>query len=429
MGMTTVEKILARACGRESVRAGDVVEPHVDLAMSHENAALVLNQFNEIYRDTGMKPKIWDPDRVAIIFDHRVPAESSKTASNQKRVREFVAQQGIRKFHDIRGDEGGICHQILPENGYVRPGSVVVGTDSHTTSHGALGAFAFGVGATEMASIWALGRVLNVEVPASIKVTVRGQFPAGVLPKDLILYLIGQLTAEGANFKVIEFGGETIRRMPTSGRLTICNMSVEAGATSGLVPPDAETLGYLEKIAGVKHAGPMPGPDADARYDRLVDVDASKLGPQIACPHTVDNVKPVEAVLGTPIQQVVIGSCTNGRLEDIEIAARTVAGKKVARGVRLLVFPASARIFREAMQAGYLATLMEAGAVVANSGCGPCLGVHQGALGDGEVALSTTNRNFKGRMGNPNAEVYLCSPAVAATSALSGVISDPRKAG
>jgi 3-isopropylmalate/(R)-2-methylmalate dehydratase large subunit len=428
MGMTTVEKILARACGRERVRAGDVVEPRVDLAMSHENAALVLNQFNEIYKDTGLPPKIWDPDRVAIIFDHRVPAESAKTASNQKRVREFVAQQGIRKFHDIRGDEGGICHQILPENGYVLPGSVVVGTDSHTTSHGALGAFAFGLGATEMASIWALGRVLNLEVPASIKVTVRGMLPAGVLPKDLILYLIGQLTAEGANFKVIEFRGEAIERMPTSGRLTICNMAVEAGATGGLVPPDAETLRYLEVIAGVKHTGPMLVPDADAHYDRNVDIDASRLGPQIACPHTVDNVKPVEAVLGTPIQQVVIGSCTNGRLEDIEIAARTVAGKKVARGVRLLVFPASARIFREAMQAGYLATLMEAGAVVANSGCGPCLGVHQGALGDGEVALSTTNRNFKGRMGNPSAEVYLCSPAVAATSAISGVISDPRKA-
>jgi 3-isopropylmalate/(R)-2-methylmalate dehydratase large subunit len=365
---------------------------------------------------------------VAIIFDHRVPAESSKTASNQKRVREFVAQQGIRKFHDIRGDEGGICHQILPENGYVRPGSVVVGTDSHTTSHGALGAFAFGVGATEMASIWALGRVLNVEVPTSIKVSVRGKFPSGVLPKDLILYVIGQLTAEGANFKVIEFRGEAIERMPTSGRLTICNMAVEAGATGGLVPPDSETLRYLETIAGVRHTGAMLGPDADAVYDRELEVDAARLGPQIACPHTVDNVKPVEAVLGTPVQQVVIGSCTNGRLEDIEIAARAVAGKKVARGVRLLVFPASARIFREAMQAGYLTTLMEAGAVVANSGCGPCLGVHQGALGDGEVALSTTNRNFKGRMGNPSAEVYLCSPAVAASSAIRGVISDPRKA-
>ncbi len=427
MGMTMVEKILARATGQPAVRAGDVVEPRVDLAMSHENAALVLNQFQEIYKDTGLEANIWDPGKIAIIFDHRVPAESSKTATNQKKVREFVGVQGITKFHDIRGDEGGICHQILPENGYVRPGYVVVGTDSHTTSHGALGAFSFGVGATEMASVWALGSVLNVEVPGTIKVIVHGKFPTNVLPKDLILYLIGQLTAEGANFKVIEFCGEAISAMPTSGRLTICNMSVEAGATSGIVLPDAETRHYLKEVAGVPEPGEFFGPDPDAVYERVVEIDAATLVPQIACPHTVDNVKPVEAVAGTPVQQIVIGSCTNGRLDDIEVAARTLAGKQVARGVRMLIFPASARIFREAMKLGYLTTLMEAGAVVANSGCGPCLGVHQGALGDGEVALSTTNRNFKGRMGNPNAEVYLCSPAVAAASALTGVITDPRE--
>jgi 3-isopropylmalate/(R)-2-methylmalate dehydratase large subunit len=397
--------------------------------MSHENAALVLNQFNEIYKGTGLEARVWDPDKVAIIFDHRVPPESSKTATNQKKVREFVAQQGIRKFHDIRGDEGGICHQILPENGYVLPGSIVVGTDSHTTSHGALGALAFGIGATEMASVWALGRALNVEVPVSIKVLVQGAFPPHVLPKDLILHLIGQLTAEGANFKVLEFHGEAIARMPTSGRLTVCNMSVEAGATAGIVPPDKETLGYLNDTAGVKNLPAIFGPDMDASYERVIEIDAARLGPQVACPHTVDNVRPVEAVAGTPIQQVVIGSCTNGRLDDIEVAARMLSGRKVARGVRMLVFPASARIYREAMAAGYLKTLMEAGAVVANSGCGPCLGVHQGALGDGEVALSTTNRNFKGRMGNPKAEVYLCSPAVAARSAVAGVISDPREAG
>ncbi|MGB8983620.1 MAG: 3-isopropylmalate dehydratase large subunit [Anaerolineales bacterium] len=424
--MTIVEKILARATGQPAVKAGDVVEPRVDLAMSHENAALVLNQFQEIYKGTGLDAKIWDPSKIAIIFDHRVPAESSKTATNQKKVREFVGAQGISKFHDIRGDEGGICHQILPENGYVRPGYVVVGTDSHTTSHGALGAFAFGVGATEMASVWALGSVLNVEVPGTIKVVVHGKFAADVLPKDLILFLIGQLTAEGANFKVIEFSGEAISAMPTSGRLTVCNMSVEAGATSGIVVPDAETRRYLKEVAGVAEPVELLVPDADAAYERVIEIDAGTLVPQIACPHTVDNVKPVEAVAGTPVQQIVIGSCTNGRLDDIEVAARTLAGKKVARGVRMLVFPASARIFREALKLGYIATLMEAGAVVANSGCGPCLGVHQGALGDGEVALSTTNRNFKGRMGNPTAEVYLCSPAVAAASALTGVITDPR---
>lgn len=429
MGMTMVEKILARAGGQTSVRAGDVLEPRVDLAMSHENAALVLNQFHEIYKGTGLEPKVWDPEKIAIIFDHRVPAESSKTATNQKKVREFVGQQGITKFHDIRGDEGGICHQILPENGYIRPGMVVVGTDSHTTSHGALGAFAFGIGATEMASIWALGRALNIEVPATIKVLVQGKFPANVLPKDLILYLIGQLTAEGANFKVIEYGGEAIEAMSTSGRLTICNMSVEAGATAGIVPPDAETMRYLKEVAGVEGSVESVGPDPDAIYERVIEIDAGTLVPQLACPHTVDNVRSVEAVAGTPVQQIVIGSCTNGRLDDIEIAARILAGRRVARGVRMLVFPASGRIFREAMKAGYLMTLMEAGAVIANSGCGPCLGVHQGALGNGEVALSTTNRNFKGRMGNPQADVYLCSPAVAAASALTGVITDPRKEG
>lgn len=426
MAMTMVEKILAQATGRGSTQAGDVVEPRVDLAMSHENAALVLNQFHEIYQGTGLDARVWDPQKIAIIFDHRVPAESSKTATNQKKVREFVGKQGITKFHDIRGDEGGICHQILPENGYVRPGTVVVGTDSHTTSHGALGAFAFGIGATEMASVWALGSVLNVEVPATIKVLVHGEFRRNVLPKDLILYLIGQLTAEGANFKVIEFHGEAIARMPTSGRLTICNMSVEAGATSGIVPPDTETLRYLKDVAGVEEDPSLFGPDPDAVYERIVEIDASTLVPQIACPHTVDNVRTVDAIAGTAVQQIVIGSCTNGRLDDIAIAAEILQGKKVARGVRMLVFPASGRIFREAMKAGYLMTLMDAGAVIANSGCGPCLGVHQGALGNGEVALSTTNRNFKGRMGNPNSEVYLCSPAVAAASALTGVITDPR---
>ncbi|GAB4504614.1 MAG: homoaconitase large subunit [Anaerolineales bacterium] len=429
MGMTMVEKILARATGQAAVKAGDVVEPKVDLAMSHENAALVLNQFLEIYKGTGLEARVWDPSKIAIIFDHRVPAESSKTATNQKKVREFVAAQGITRFHDIRGDEGGICHQILPENGYVRPGYVVVGTDSHTTSHGALGAFAFGIGATEMASVWALGSVLNVEVPGTIKVVAKGTFPKYVLPKDLILHLIGTISAEGANFKVIEFHGEAIRNMPTSGRLTICNMSVEAGATSGIVPPDDETLRYLKEVAGVRETVATFGPDPDAVYDQVVEIDVSALEPQIACPHTVDNVKPLSAVAGTPIQQIVIGSCTNGRLDDIEVAAQILKGKKVARGVRMLVFPASGRIFREAMAKGYLTTLMEAGALVANSGCGPCLGVHQGALGDGETALSTTNRNFKGRMGNPNSEVYLCSPAVAAASALTGVITDPRKGG
>ena len=429
MGMTVVQKALARATGRRMVAIGDVVEPAVDLAMSHENAALVINQFLEVYQGTGLEPKPWDPSKIAIVFDHRVPAETPKTATNQKKVREFVAAQGITKFHDIRGDEGGICHQVLPENGYVRPGHVIVGTDSHTTSHGALGAFAFGIGATEMASVWALGYAMNVEVPGTIKVEVTGALADLVTPKDLILQLVGRLGAGGATFHVLEFHGEAIRTMPTSGRLTLCNMAVEAGATSGIVPADEETLRYLREEAGVAEPVEPTVPEPDAPYERIVQLDASTLEPQIACPHAVDNVRPVSSVAGTRVHQVVIGSCTNGRLDDIALAARLLKGKKVARGTRMLVFPASGRIYQQAVAAGYVGELMRAGAVVMNSGCGPCLGVHQGALGDGEVALSTTNRNFKGRMGNPASEVYLCSPAVAAASAVTGVITDPRDGG
>jgi 3-isopropylmalate/(R)-2-methylmalate dehydratase large subunit len=425
MGLTVVEKILARASNRSNIRVGEVVEPSVDLAMSHENGALVMSQFERIFQDTEFEPKVWDSSKIAIIFDHRVPAESSKTATNQKRLREFVEKQGIKKFHDLRGDQGGICHQILPENGYVRPGFVVVGTDSHTTSHGALGSFAFGIGATEMAAVWSLGRVLNVEVPGTIKVIVNGEFRNGVYPKDLILHIVGVLSAEGANFRVIEFHGETIQNMSTSGRLVICNMSVEAGATSGIVPGDEETIRYLREVAGVKDSIELTTPDSDAAYERTLEIDVSRLTPQLACPHRVDNVKPIGEVGAVRVNQIVIGSCTNGRLDDLEIAANRLRGKRVAPNVRMLVFPATWRIYKEAMRLGYLMDLVEAGATVMNPGCGCCLGVHQGALGDGEVALSTTNRNFKGRMGNPQGEVYLCSPAVAAASAITGTISDP----
>jgi 3-isopropylmalate/(R)-2-methylmalate dehydratase large subunit len=424
--MTIAEKILARASGRRAVAVGEVVEPAVDLALSHENAALVISQFAKMFEGTGREMRVWDRDRIAIILDHRVPAESAKTATNQKHIRQFVQRHAIAKFHDVRGDEGGICHQVMAERGYDRPGAVIVGTDSHTTTHGAFGALAFGIGATEMAAVWALGRVLNIEVPATIKVVVHGGLPRGVLPKDLILHLIGRIGAEGANFRVIEFHGDGIQHMPMSGRLVLCNMAVEAGATSGIVPADDETVRYLRDEAGIQHPLDLVSADDEAGYGRVVEIDASVLAPQIACPHTVDKVKPVTDVAGTHVDQVVIGSCTNGRLDDLQAAAAIVRGRHIARGVRMLVFPASWRIYREAMRQGYLLDLIDAGAVVMNPGCGCCLGVHQGALGDGEVALSTTNRNFKGRMGNPNADVYLCSPAVAAASALAGVITDPR---
>ena len=427
MGMTIAEKILARASGLDSVKPGDVVSPSIDVAMSHENAALVINQFYEIYKGTSFKSSVWDASKIVIIFDHRIPAESAKTANSQKIIREFADSQGITKFHDIRGDRGGICHQILPENGYVRPGFVVVGTDSHTTTHGALGAFSFGIGATEMASVWALGKILNVVVPETIKVVVNGKFPEYVFPKDLILHLIGKISAEGANFKVLEFHGSTIANMPVSGRLTVSNMSVEAGATAGICVPDNETERYLRGEADVTDEIDLITPDDDAEYESVIEIDVGDLEPQIARPHMVDNVTPVSEVEGTKVHQVVIGSCTNGRLDDLETAAEIIKGRKVAEDVRMLIFPASARVYKDALSAGYLTELADAGAVIMNPGCGCCLGVHQGALADGETALSTTNRNFKGRMGNPNAEVYLCSPAVAAASAVTGIITDPRK--
>jgi 3-isopropylmalate/(R)-2-methylmalate dehydratase large subunit len=427
MASTVVEKILARAAGRDSVRAGEVVAPAVDLALSHENAALVISQFREMFEGTGRTARPWDPARIAIVFDHRVPAESARTATNHSRVRTFVAGQAIEKFHDVRGDVGGICHQVLPEYGYVRPGMVVVGTDSHTTSHGALGAFALGIGATEMAAVWALGVLPALEVPETVRVEVGGRFAPHVGPKDLALHLVSRLGAAGANFRVLEFHGPALRALSTSGRLVLCNMSVEAGATSGIVPADAETVRYLRDEAGVTDALAPVAPDPGAHYCRTVALELEGLTPQVACPDAVDNVHPVADVEGRLVDQVVIGSCTNGRLDDLEAAARIVRGHKVARGTRLLVFPASARIYRQALARGVIADLAEAGAVVMNPGCGPCLGVHEGALGDGEVALATTNRNFKGRMGNPNAQVYLCSPEVAAASALTGAITDPRR--
>lgn len=426
--MTIVEKILAKATKKDSVKPGDVLEPEVNVAMSHENAALVINQFNEVFKDTGFEQKVWDPNRIAIIFDHRVPAESSKTATNQKKIRNFVKANGITKFHDIRSDEGGICHQILAEYGYIKPGDVVVGTDSHTTTHGAFGAFAFGIGATEMASVWSLGTVLNVEVPETIKVVVNGKFKENVYPKDLILYIIGKISAQGANFKVIEFHGDAIKNMPMSGRLVLSNMAVEAGATAGIVPGDAETERYLREAGVTDKINPVL-PDSDAKYCEIVEINANEFEPQIACPHTVDNVKPISQVKGIKVDQIVIGSCTNGRIDDLEIAASILKGNKVAEDTRMLIFPASWKIYKKALKQGLLEIFSDSGAIIMNPGCGCCLGVHQGAIGDGEVALSTTNRNFKGRMGNPKGDVYLCSPAVAAASAVAGEITSPTMKG
>lgn len=426
MGMTVVEKILSRASGKGTVRPGEEVRFSVDLAMSHENASGAIPQHAEIHRLAECPVKVWDPSKIAIIFDHRVPAPNTDTANNQKMIRQFVAEHGIDKFHDIDGVRGGICHQVLPENGYVLPGMVVVGTDSHTTTHGAMGAFAFGTGVTEMATVWTFGKVLNMEVPATIKVVVNGKFRPGVSAKDLVLYLVGLLTADGATNRVIEFHGDTIKSMPMSGRLTLCNMAVEAGATCGIIPADNITATYLRNVAGVSGDIPQVHPDTDAVYEREVVVDVSDLDFQIACPHTVDNVKAISELEGTPFNQVVLGSCTNGRLEDIATAARILDGRRIASGVRMLVFPASWRVWSEANNQGHLETLRAAGATIMNPGCGCCVGAHEGILAEGETALSTTNRNFAGRMGSgTKAFIYLCAPAVAAESALTGRITRP----
>ena len=417
MGMTLAEKILARASGRETVAPDDVVVARVDLAMSHENADLVRKSFLQV----GVQ-KVWDPSKIVIIFDHRVPAESEKTATTHKAVREFTAAQGIRQFYDV--GRGGICHQVLPENGHVRPGMVLVGTDSHTTTHGAFGAFATGIGATEMAGVWTEGK-LWFKVPATIRILVDGEFRPWISAKDLILHIIGRLGAAGADYRAVEFDGPAIRRMTVASRMVLANLSMEMGAKVAFTPVDETLLEWLRQ----RTAEPLEAivPDADARYEQVLEIDAEEdiWEPQIACPHSVDHVKPLSALGEVAIDQAVLGSCTNGRLEDLAIAARILAGRKVHPRTRLVVIPASQQIYRDAMHLGYLETFVEAGGMIAPPGCGPCVGVHQGILAAGEACVSSTNRNFIGRMGSQDSRVYLASPAVVAASAVAGRLEHP----
>jgi len=415
--MTLAEKILARASGRETVSPDQIVVARVDLAMSHENADLVRKSFLEI----GVA-RVWDPSKVVIVFDHRIPAESEKTATTHKAVREFVAAQGIRHFYDV--GRGGICHQVLPENGHVRPGMVLVGTDSHTTTHGAFGAFATGIGATEMAGVWTQG-TLWFKVPATIRIEVDGEFRPWISAKDLILHIIGMLGADGADYRAVEFDGPAIRRMTVASRMVLANLAMEMGAKVAFTPVDEVLLDYLrprtsEKLEAISA-------DPDAHYERVINLDAGEdlWEPQVACPHQVDRVKPLSALGEVPVHQAVLGSCTNGRLEDLEIAARIVAGRTVHPRTRMVVIPASQQIYRDAMRLGYLETLVAAGAMINPPGCGPCVGVHQGILAAGETCVSSTNRNFLGRMGSKDSFVYLASPAVVAASAIAGKLAHP----
>lgn len=398
VGLTIAEKILSRRVGHE-VRPGEIVEVPVDLAMSHDNAALVIRQFGLI----GVK-RVWNPSKIVIILDHRAPSESIKTSIGHKLIREFVQDQGIANFFDIGY---GICHQILIEEGFSKSGMIIVGTDSHTTSHGAVGAFATGIGATEMAGVWTTGRIW-FRVPDTIRIEAKGRFEDRVVAKDLILHIIGQMGADGAQYKAVEFYGRTIDSLPLSPRITVSNLSMEMGAKVAIIDGDTR-------------------PDPDAEYEQIKCFDVSGLPPQVACPHQVDNVRPISEVEGIPIDQAVIGSCTNGRLDDLKQAWEILKTAKVAGSVRLIVVPASRRIYLEALEEGIIGGIMEHGGVVINPGCGPCLGAHQGLLAPKERCIATTNRNFKGRMGSPEAEVYLASPYTAAASALTGRITDPRK--
>ena len=416
--MNIIEKILANASGKQEVSPGEIVEAKIDVAMTHDlTGPLAIKSFHEI----GAK-KVWDSNKVVIILDHLVPASSVISAELHKTVRNFAEEQHIQNFYDV--GRGGVCHQVMPEKGHVRPGEVIVGSDSHTCTYGAFGAFATGIGSTEMAAVFATGK-LWFRVPEVIKVDVTGKFKKMVSAKDLTLKIVGEIGADGAIYKGLEFGGSTIRDMTIDGRMVLSNMAVEMGAKAGLIEPDKKTVDYV-KARTDKPFTPVKS-DPDSTYERVVDVDVSELEPQVAVPHSVDNVKPVSEVEDVKVDQAFIGSCTNGRIEDLRVAAQILKGKKIARGVRLVVIPASQEIYLNAINEGLIKTFMDAGATVGNPNCGPCLGGHMGILAEGEACISTSNRNFIGRMGSTKSFVYLASPATVAASAITGKITDPRK--
>ena len=413
--MNITEKILAKASAKTSVLPGDIVDTNVDMVMVHDlTGPLAVESFRRI----GIA-HVWDNKKIVIILDHQVPAESVKAAELHKMLRTFAKEQSIR-FYDV--GRGGICHQVMPEKGHVLPGSVIVGADSHTCTYGALGAFATGIGSTEAAAVFATGKIW-LKVPETIRINVEGKFKPFVTPKDLILSIIGRIGADGATYKATEFTGSTIRTMSIAGRMTLCNMTVEMGAKNGIIEPDEKTQKFLQGRTNKHYEVFRSDPDAD--YGQVVEFDVSELEPLVACPSSVDNVKPVSEV-DAPIEQAFIGSCTNGRIEDLRVAAQLMKGNAVKDGVRTLVIPASQEVYRQAVEEGLMEIFTDAGALVCGSACGPCLGGHIGLLAVGETCVSTSNRNFIGRMGSTQASVYLASPATVAASALTGRITDPR---
>ncbi|MDE0630954.1 MAG: 3-isopropylmalate dehydratase large subunit [Caldilineaceae bacterium] len=431
---TFAQKALARAAGCERVEVGEVVDVRPDVVLSHDNTAAI----REIWQEFG-QAQVVIPEKLAITLDHAVPAPTTRHAQNYAEIRRFVQEQGIRHFFEVGR---GICHQVLSEEALTLPGQTVLGADSHTPHFGWLGAFGAGIGRSEVAALWATGE-LWLRVPESIRIVLDGQLPKGVTAKDFALRIIGDWGADGGLYASVEFSGSGVEAMSIDSRMALANMMAEFGAKSSYIPPDVKTRSYLEaalerRAARETSAGTADGysptvaesqlfPDEGAEYVATYRYGADELEPTVSCPHTVDNIAPLSAVAGTEVQQAFIGTCTNGRLEDIAEAAEIVQGRQVAAGTRLLVVPASSLVLQEAMQRGYIQALVAAGAAIGTPGCGPCMGNHMGVPATGEVTISSANRNFRGRMGTTDAEIYLASPAVVAASAVAGRIADPRE--
>jgi 3-isopropylmalate/(R)-2-methylmalate dehydratase large subunit len=417
MGMTMAEKVLARASGQDRVQSGEFVTAKVDIAMGHD---LSFYMGYETMLQNGYH-KVWDPEKIVVIIDHAVPAPNIRYAEAHRKIREFVKSEGIKNFYDAGV---GICHQLIPEKGFALPGSLIVGGDSHTTTYGALGVASCGIGYSELAYVMVKGSLWFM-VPETIRFVLTGKLPRGVSAKDIILNIAGKYTAEVAQYKAVEFTGPAASDLSISQRMTICNMGVEIGAKFAFFEADDKTIAYLK--GRTDQPVEAFGPDSDAAYSTAYEMDVSSLEPQVAFPHNVDNVKSVSDIGEVPVQQAFIGSCTNARGEDLEAAVAILKGRKVHPGTRLLVIPASQDIAIQAARSGVIEALLEAGAMLGPPGCGPCGGGHLGILAPGETAISSTNRNFKGRMGSPESFVYLASPETVAASAIEGKIADPRK--
>jgi 3-isopropylmalate/(R)-2-methylmalate dehydratase large subunit len=418
-GQTLAEKILARASGESRVVPGQIIEGKVDLAMMHEQGAQTVSPFQQMGAT-----KVWDPDRVVIAIDHWVPASTEGAAVLHRILRKFASEYNLTHFYDVGNH--GICHQILAENGWVVPGDLAVGTDSHTNMLGAMGAVAAGIGPTEMAAVLALGR-LWLKVPPTIRVDVKGQFGRGVTAKDLVLRTLGEVKTTGATYKSVEWGGSTVEGLSMPERFTICNMTTEMGAKCGMVAPDEKTMDYLRPIA--KHAMHPLSPDKDAQYESTIDIDVSGMPPMVACPYSPDNVRPLPDVARehVKIHQAFLGSCTNARIEDLREGAALMKGHKVFPGVRFIVSPASTAIYHQCLKEGLIEVFTDAGAVFTNSSCSACFGGNMGILAPDEVCASSSNRNFPGRMGPKEARIYLMSPAATVAAAIRGEIVDVRE--